>query len=124
MILPVVKINRNRPIFNQTVYNFSIEEESDIGLIVGTVHAGIRWWQQFTYKIESSNPTGYFLQLMAKQVKYLLTTDWIGNNMQIMSYGGCHRSSITAINWNYIVAITITDISDEFAYAGMPINWM
>ena len=121
----VVKINHNRPIFNQTVYNFSIAEESDIGSIVGTVQASDDDNSQndVTYEIESSNPTGNFFTINGQTGEIS-----INNRLDREQYSE-HELVVVAVDQGSppltgttTVTITLTDINDEFAYAGMPIN--
>ena len=56
----VVRINHNQPIFEQVTYNFSVTEELNVGLTIGTVSASDYdiSQNQISYKIESSFPNG------------------------------------------------------------------
>ena len=62
----VLDVNDNLPTFQQPTYNFTVEEESNMGLIIGMVSASDNDSGQnqiFTYQIESANPNGSFFRV-------------------------------------------------------------
>ena len=66
VIIHVTDVNDNPPTFQQPTYNFTVEEESNVGLIIGRVSASdddSGQNQIFTYQIESSNPNGSFFMI-------------------------------------------------------------
>ena len=117
----VVKINRNRPTFNHTVYNFSIAEESDIGFIVRIVLASDNDSSQneIIYQVESSNPIGSFF-IINNQTGEIS----INNRLDREQYSE-HKLVVIAVDrgsppltGTTTVTITLTDINDndpEFA---------
>ena len=64
--IEVLDVNDNPPTFQQPTYNFTVEEESNVGLIIGMVSASdddSGQNQNFTYQIESANPNGSFFMI-------------------------------------------------------------
>ena len=63
MIVQVTDVNDNRPVFIQSTYNFTVEEEYSEGLIIGMVSASDNYSGQnsiVTYHILTANPNGSF----------------------------------------------------------------
>ena len=68
VIIYVTDINDNPPVFHQSTYNFTVEEESNVGLIIGMVLASDYDSGSnsiFKYQIESANPFGPFFTVNA-----------------------------------------------------------
>ena len=66
VIIHVTDINDNPPIFQQPTYNFTVEEESNVGLIIGMVSASDHDSGQnqiIMYHIVLANPNGSFFTI-------------------------------------------------------------
>ena len=66
IIIYVTDVNDNPPVFQQSTYNFTVEEESNVGLIIGMVSASDRDSGQnalLTYRIISAMPNGSFFTI-------------------------------------------------------------
>ena len=66
IIIYVTDVNDNPPVFQQSTYNFTVAEESNVGLIIGIVSASDRDSGQnalLTYRIISAMPNGSFFTI-------------------------------------------------------------
>ena len=69
VIIHVTDVNDNPPTFQQSTYNFTVAEKSNVGLIIGMVSASdddSGQNQIITYHIESANPNGSFFTINAQ----------------------------------------------------------
>ena len=117
IIVNVLDYNDNPPEFQQATYNFTVEKESNVGLIIGMVSAsdndsGLN--AVVTYQIVSANPSGSFVAIDT-QTGQISTLNMLDSNQYSQ-----HKLVVVAIdqgmpslNGSTTVYITITNRSDN-----------
>ena len=113
----VLDVNDNPPTFQQPTYNFTVEEESIMGLIVGMVSAldnDSGQNQIFTYQIESANPNGSFFRVNDRtgEIAIHSRVDREQYSQHELVVVGLDQGS-PPLTGSTIVSITLTDTNDN-----------